>query len=119
MQTDRATADVRREGNKAFIDLSGRIDATAHQLLDTMYREAVQDSPSEIVLNFKDVEYINSSGIASIVGVLAKARTDGRAVAASGLSDHYRHIFEITRLSDFMTILNGNQHVAADDKAST
>ncbi|MBA4170177.1 MAG: anti-sigma factor antagonist, partial [Chloroflexi bacterium] len=28
----------------------------------------------------------------------------GRAVHAAGLSDHYRHIFEITRLSDFMTI---------------
>ena len=35
----------------------------------------------------------------------ARARAQGRPVSACGLSEHYREIFEITRLSDFMTIL--------------
>jgi anti-anti-sigma regulatory factor len=39
-----------------------------------------------------------------IVGILAQARTERRVVAASGLSDHYRQIFEITRLSDFIQV---------------
>ena len=44
------------------------------------------------------------TGIAIIVGMLARARADGHIVRAFGLSDHYREIFEITRLSDFMAI---------------
>jgi len=57
-----------------------------------------------VLLDFADVGFINSSGIALIVGILAKARAENRPVSACGLTDHYRHIFEITRLSDFMDI---------------
>ncbi len=57
-----------------------------------------------IVLDFAATDYINSTGIALIVRFLAEARRDGRPVRASGLSDHYREIFRITRLSDFIVL---------------
>jgi anti-anti-sigma factor len=57
-----------------------------------------------IVLDFTDVDYINSTGIAVIVGILARARAAGRPIRAYGLSDHYREIFSITRIADFMAI---------------
>ena len=66
------------------------------------YTEAA--GAATLLLDFGDVAYINSTGIALIVGLLGRARADGVAVAACGLSDHYRQIFEITRLSDFMSI---------------
>ena len=49
-------------------------------------------------------DYINSTGIALIVSVLARARAERRKVVASGLSAHYREIFDITRLSDFIEL---------------
>ena len=66
--------------------------------------EAAALGPGAIVLNFEGVDYINSTGIALIVGLLARARAERRTVGACGLTDHYREIFEITRLSDFMGI---------------
>jgi anti-anti-sigma factor len=60
--------------------------------------------PATVVLDFAAVRYINSTGIALIVSVLARARAQRRAVLASGLSDHYREIFDITRLSDFIEL---------------
>jgi anti-anti-sigma regulatory factor len=36
--------------------------------------------------------------------VLARARAERRKVVASGLSAHYREIFDITRLSDFIEL---------------
>ena len=60
--------------------------------------------PAAVLLDFASVDYINSTGIALIVSVLAKARSEGRRVVASGLSDHYRQIFDITRLSDFIQL---------------
>jgi len=57
-----------------------------------------------VVLDFAAVDYINSTGIALIVSVLAKARAERRKVVASGLSPHYREIFDITRLSDFIEL---------------
>jgi anti-anti-sigma factor len=57
-----------------------------------------------VVLDFAAVDYINSTGIALIVSVLARARAERRKVVASGLSPHYREIFDITRLSDFIEL---------------
>ena len=52
--------------------------------------------------------YINSTGIALVVRFLAEARRDGRTVRAIGLTEHYQEIFRITRLSDFMEIVEGD-----------
>ena len=97
-------ADVRSHDSTGVIDLHGEINLGADQALGAAYERAVQADPRTVVLNFADVDYINSTGIALIVGLLARARKERRAVSAFGLSDHYREIFAITRLSDFMGI---------------
>ncbi len=96
--------NVRREPNVAILDLHGEINASAEESLNAAYADAVKDGPSAVLLNFADVDYINSTGIALIVGLLAQARKAGRRMLASGLSDHYVEIFQITRLADFMNI---------------
>jgi len=50
-----------------------------------------------------DLPYVDIA-IALIVGLLAKARASGIEMRAFGLSPHYREIFEITRLADFLAI---------------
>lgn len=100
------SATVRPENGIVLVDLVGDIDRDAGSDLDAAY-EAASGHDGALVLNFGRVNYINSTGIALIVAMLARARTTGRDVSAYGLSDHYRQIFEITRLSDFMEIYDG------------
>lgn len=95
---------VRRQPGLALIDLNGEIDAAAEEHLNDAYAEATAGATETVLLNFAGVDYINSTGIALIVGLLAQARRDRIDVTACGLADHYREIFEITRLSDFMQI---------------
>lgn len=97
-------ASVRLQSGLTFIDLSGEINAFADQELDSVYTEAEAFDTRSIVLNFSDVSYINSTGIALIVGLLARARKSNRSLLVIGLSDHYVEIFNITRLADFMSI---------------
>lgn len=97
-------AAVRNEAELTIIDLSGEIDAFAEEALNGAYAEAEEQEPEIIMLNFGDVNYINSTGIALIVGLLAEARKSHIRLVTYGLSDHYVEIFNITRLSDFMTI---------------
>ncbi len=101
-----ADASVRREGDAAVIDLSGDINASAGSVVNAAYEEVTRTDAPKVVLNFSDVTYINSTGIALVVGVLARARTESRTVTACGLTEHYKHIFEITRLADFMPIFD-------------
>ncbi len=95
---------LRQRDGAAVLALRGDVDASAEATLQSAYGEATDGDPSAVVLDFADVEYINSTGIALIVGLLAQARAREVEVRATGLSDHYREIFEITRLADFMTI---------------
>jgi len=95
---------VRRENGNAVLDLKGEINNLAEQALNAAYAEAESGSPEPVILNFEQVEYINSTGIALIVGLLAKARVAHRQLIAANLTEHYREIFTITRLSDFITI---------------
>jgi len=105
MTSDRLTADVLDEAPDAVrIRLGGDIDVAADAALTAASAEVVARDPRRVVLDFGDVDYINSTGIALIVRLLAEARRDHREVVAEGLSEHYREIFRITRLSDFLTI---------------
>ena len=94
---------VRRLPDTVVLALSGELNSSAAELLGPTYADAVRaDEPHAVVLDFTEVRYINSTGIALVVGVLARARAEGRTLVAVGLSEHYREIFRITRLSDYM-----------------
>ena len=95
---------VRQQPSAAIIDLHGEINAFAEEALGAAYAEAERGNPEVILLNFSEVDYINSTGIALIVGLLARARAARRRLLACGLSEHYVEIFTITRLADFMTV---------------
>lgn len=88
----------------AIIELSGEVNGFAEETLNAAYAEAERDNPDVILLNFAGVDYINSTGIALIVTLLAHARKAHRRLLACGLSDHYVEIFTITRLADFMQV---------------
>jgi anti-anti-sigma factor len=97
-------ATLRSQDGAAILDLHGEINAFAENALNQAYLQAEGDSPVSIVLNFTDVSYINSTGIALIVGLMALARKNHRQLSVYGLSDHYVEIFQITRLVDFLTL---------------
>ncbi len=112
-------ADVRQEPQRSTLDLTGEINGAADEALNAAYARAESQNPSTIVLNFSQVSYINSTGIALIVGLMARSRKAHRRLAVYGLTDHYKEIFEITRLVDFLTIYDNEAAVAADPGGSS
>lgn len=97
-------ASVRHWHTTAIIDLRGEINAFGEAVLSAAYTEATQPNPQTVLLNFSRVDYINSTGIALIVGLLAQARKAGKRLTTTGLSPHYVEIFQVTRLADYMHI---------------
>jgi anti-anti-sigma factor len=113
MAVNEFRATVRRRDGANVIELHGELDISAEASLAAAWAEAAGMGPGGVVLNFEDVDYINSTGIALIVGLLATARKERRPVSACGLSEHYREIFQITRLSDFMGIYPDEERAAS------
>ncbi len=104
MSANPLEARVHQQNGVAVIDLHGEINAGAEETLNRAYAQATAANSGNVLLNFAEVDYINSTGIALIVGLLAQARKAGRRLLTSGLSEHYVEIFKITRLADFMSI---------------
>ena len=104
MEVRHLSVEVRLEGGIAVLDLVGEINGFAEEALNAAYAEAEATDPKTVLLNFERVDYINSTGIALIVGLLARARASHRSLLACNLSEHYVEIFNITRLSDFMSV---------------
>jgi anti-sigma B factor antagonist len=103
MSKHRFEAVVRHEPGLAVIDLLGEINALAEAKLTAAYTEAASQTSATIVLNFRQVQYINSTGIALMARLLIQARQTHRRLLSCGLHDQPLEMFKITRLTDFMT----------------
>ena len=57
-----------------------------------------------VVLNFSGLEYMNSGGIGLLVTLLVRANRAKQQLLAYGLNEHYRQIFELTRLDEAIGI---------------
>lgn len=115
MATRMLEARVRHKKPRvAVIDLQGEINGFAEETLNTAYAEAENEQPEVILLNFARVDYINSTGIALIVTLLARARKSHVHLYSCGLSEHYVEIFNITRLADFMNVFPDEASALAD-----
>lgn len=97
--------NVRRvNATTSIIDIQGEVSAFVERVLMEAYAEASTPTTRTIILNFSGMEYMNSSGIGLIVTLLIRINRQKQRLLAFGLSEHYRHIFEITRLSDAIKI---------------
>ena len=59
----------------------------------------------KIVVDLEKVNYIDSSGLATLVEILKKTKMQGGALGLSGLSDKVKSLFEITKLDKLFMVL--------------
>ena len=86
------------------IVIVGEITAFAEEALMNAYQEASGEGVRTIILNFDGLKYMNSSGIGLLVTMLIRAQRQNQNLAAVGLNEHYRRIFELTRLNEAISI---------------
>lgn len=114
MPQAKVTMNVRRpNGQVSVIDIDGEVTAFAENVLMDAYQEASRDGTQAIVLNFSNLGYMNSSGIGLLVTLLIRAQRQGQSLMAYGLSDHYRQIFELTRLNEAISCYQGEAEALA------
>ena len=99
------TLEVREPSDHArVIDIKGDITAASEDVLMEAYGRARGNGVRAIVLSFAGLDYMNSGGIGLLVTLLVRAQRQRQRVLAHGLSDHYRQIFELTRLDEAVSI---------------
>ena len=99
------TMNVRKaSAATSIVDIHGEINAFAENSLMDAYTQASSAGAKNILLNFSELEYMNSSGIGLLVTLLIRAKRQNQRLVACGLSEHYQQIFQLTRLNEAITI---------------
>ncbi|MFZ0322551.1 MAG: STAS domain-containing protein [Actinomycetes bacterium] len=88
----------------AVIDIKGEVTAACETTMMSAYEQASTNGTQLLILNFDDLDYMNSGGIGMLVTLLVRANRQHQKLAAFGLSDHYKQIFELTRLNEAIAI---------------
>lgn len=88
----------------AVIEIAGDVTAACESALMSAHEEATDAGARLVVLDFSGLEYMNSGGIGMLVTLLVRSQRRRQRLAAVGLTDHYRQIFELTRLDEAIAL---------------
>ncbi|MBI4790310.1 MAG: anti-sigma factor antagonist [Chloroflexi bacterium] len=102
-------------GHVSIIDIHGQVTAAAEKTLMEAYTQACDNSARSIVLNFGGLDYMNSTGIGLLVTLLIRVNRHAphQRLLTYGLSEHYRQIFQLTRLSDAIAVFDSEAEAVA------
>jgi anti-sigma B factor antagonist len=106
------------DGVASVIDIHGEITAQSEQQLMEAYARASGAKTRVVILNFARLDYMNSGGIGLLVTMLVRANRQKQKISVYGLNEHYRQIFELTRLDEVITIYDDERAAVAGAKAS-
>jgi anti-sigma B factor antagonist len=98
----------------SVFDLHGEMTAFSEQKMIDAYHQVSGVGSQIIILNFKSLEYMNSSGIGLLIMILVRANRSRQKLVASGLDEHYKMIFELTRLNEAIPVYETVQEALED-----
>jgi len=90
--------DVKQESGTTVITLSGRFDALMAKEFKNCISGLIENRQIMIAIDMSAIDFIDSSGLGSLVGGLKGVAREKGEIRIAGLSPEVRTIFELTRL---------------------
>ena len=93
--------------------LKGRLDHTCSPELKSIVKEHLNEGKVNILLNLAQVDFIDSSGLGTLISTLKEVRRANGKIALCNLSPYVQEIFEITQLTHIFDIFPGENEALA------
>jgi len=90
---------LRCEGRKCFVSISGRITIDSSPALRMLLLQQVESAACELlIVDLYEVVYVDTSCLAVLLEALRAARAQKKTLYLSGLRDRPRFLLEATRI---------------------
>lgn len=97
--------EVRRDANGTVVCLGGDIDLHQSPGFHQKLVELCSEKPARLILDLSEVNYIDSSGIGTLVEIFRRLNKEGRKLVLVSPSERVRSVLEITKLDAFFEIV--------------
>jgi anti-sigma B factor antagonist len=91
-------------GKNTQIILSGEIDIYTSQSFKNELNEAISSCKGDILIDCKELSYIDSTGLGILVGALKEIRKDNNDIYICNLKENIKKLFIITGLDKLFKI---------------
>jgi anti-sigma B factor antagonist len=90
--------------NSTVIYLSGELDIYTSQKFKEKLYGIADSTDTDILINCKDLNYIDSTGLGIFVGALKRAKQRDKGISLCSLRENVKKLFIITGLERIFTI---------------
>ena len=105
---------TRSIGEVSVIDIKGEVTALTGQPIEDAYHGVTADGAKKILMVFASDCYINSGGIAILIGVLSQSKKKAQTLRMTGLTAHFQKIFSMVGLTRYAQIHPSEEAALAD-----
>lgn len=109
---------VNEQENVCILNLKGRLDLASGSSLKEEVKKLFDQDKTSIHLNLSEVEFINSSGLGSLVSLMKETRVKKGRLTLSNMASYVKEIFEITQLSHIFEIFETDTEALASYQQS-
>ena len=95
---------VEGHGDVTLFDIKGDLTRASEPFVKDAYRQADNEETRKILLKFDENAYFNSDGINVLIQLLAQMKRNNQQVRVTGLSGHFRKIFQMVGITKFAKI---------------
>ena len=95
---------VESRGDRRIVHIKGKITFEYCPVLQSRLDSVVDDGVREVVIDFKDVPFIDSSGVGEVLRLYKRMREMNGEVVLANPNQKLRDLFSMYRFHQFMTI---------------
>jgi len=90
--------------------IEGDMTSESDREVRQVFAKISESKPIEkLIINFEKTQYINSSGIATLINIIQSVNEVHGEIAFVALSDHFQKVMDIVGITDFVRIFANNQ----------
>jgi len=98
------TIDKQTSGEATILKVSGEIDLHASPDLREALHLCIEEKKPIVLVDFSEVDYIDSSGLATLIEYARESTPTGGKFGLFGLQKKVRAIFDLVRLNELFVI---------------
>lgn len=91
-----------KENKKVYVNLKGKIDTRTVNEFKEILERAKKEGEKEIVINYRDIDYVSSSGYGALLKFCIYSKKDNINVIVTGMKPEIKNIFDIMEFYRFI-----------------